>query len=109
MRLNKMVKENKQVKVVTNKAKFESILAKNSFGSLEEEKTNMLDVALTTIFYERKKREDGSDKQLLKLYRKITEGTAVAETFERAILEQGLTCEMIKIMSTYYKDDIGRW
>jgi len=36
----------------------------------------------------------------------IAEGTAVATTFERAIEQEGLTMEVIKLLSEYYADDI---
>lgn len=36
----------------------------------------------------------------------IGEGTATAETFEAAIQEEGLTMNIIKLLSQYYKDDL---
>lgn len=49
------------------------------------------------------------NKHLLNLYREIETGTATAKTFEEAIKEQYLTCEVIKLIVNYYKDDVKGW
>ena len=49
------------------------------------------------------------ENKLLTLYKKINSSTATAETFEEAIKEEGLTCEMIILLSDYYKKDVPQW
>lgn len=50
--------------------------------------------------------EEMKNEKLLELYQKTQDGTATAETFEKAIKEQCLTCEVIKLIVNYYKDDV---
>lgn len=38
----------------------------------------------------------------------ISEGTATAETFEKTIEVEGLTMEMIYLISDYYKNDCSK-
>ena len=49
--------------------------------------------------------EKNYNKDLLNLYRLIRENTATAETFEKAIQEQGLTNEIIKLIKFYYTEE----
>ena len=47
--------------------------------------------------------------QLLFLKNDIESGEANAESFEKAIAQEGLTCEIIILLADFYKNDIEGW